>query len=49
MVLDGCKSEDLPLNELQKKLDSMCGYVHGNGKKCGGKFVNRIKFEQRIK
>jgi len=41
--------KDLPPKELQMKLGSMCGYVHGNGKKCGGKFVNRIKFEQRIK
>ena len=41
--------KDLPLNELQKKLGSMCGYVHGNGKKCGGKFVNRIAFEHLTK
>ena len=41
--------KDLSAEELRKKLGSRCGYVHGNGKKCGGKFVNRIKFEQNIK
>ena len=34
--------KDLTADELQKKLGSMCGYVHGNRKKCGGRFVSRI-------
>lgn len=34
--------KDLTADELQKKLGTMCGYVHGDGKKCGGRFVSRI-------
>jgi hypothetical protein len=28
-------------NILQTKLGGFCGYVHGSGKKCGGKIVSR--------
>jgi len=34
--------KDLTPDELQNKLGTMCGYVHGDGKKCGGRFVSRI-------
>ena len=34
--------KDLTADELQKNLGTMCGYVHGDGKKCGGRFVSRI-------
>ena len=34
--------EGFNADELQKKLGAMCGYVHGDGKKCGGRFVSRI-------
>ena len=38
--------KDLMADELQKKLGTMCGYVHGDGKKCGGRFVSRIKLNR---